>query len=76
MEGEWHSSTPDGHEVVVRRRGDVWLVRCGGSHARSENLDVALTRAIRAAADVDGHAHEVDYPTWIRAAADTIDRDT
>jgi hypothetical protein len=35
--------------------------------------DVALTQAIRADVDVGGHAREVGYATWIRAAADTID---
>jgi hypothetical protein len=73
MEGEWHSETPDGRDVVVRRRGELWLVRCGRSQARNENLDVALTQAIRAELDVAGHTRRVDYPTWIRAAADTID---
>jgi hypothetical protein len=76
MEGEWHSYTPDGREVSVRRRGDLWLVRCGRSHAQSRNLDVALTQAIRAEADVVAHAHEFDYPSWIRMAADRIDPET
>jgi hypothetical protein len=44
---EWRSRLPDGREVVVRRRGEYWLVRCGRSLARSENLDVALARAMR-----------------------------
>src|SRR6478736_8786466 len=74
MEGEWHSYAPDGREVLVRRRGEVWLVRCGQSEAHGKNLDVALTQAIRADVDVGGHAREVGYATWIRAAADTIDR--
>src|SRR5205814_2263381 len=74
MEGEWHSYAPDGREVLVRRRGAVWIVRCGQSEAHSKNLDVALTQAIRADVDVAGHAHEVGYATWIRTAADTIDR--
>jgi hypothetical protein len=73
MNGEWQSSTPDGREVVVRRRGRFWLVRCGRSLARSENLDVALTRAIRADPEVAAQARGIDYPSWIRAAADTID---
>jgi len=74
MEGEWHSYAPDGREVLVRRRGEVWLVRCGQSEAHGKNLDVALTQAIRADVDVGGHAREVGYATWIRTAADTIDR--
>ena len=77
MEGEWHSYAPDGREVLVRRRGEEWLVRCGQSEAHSKNLDVALTQAIRTDVDlVWGHAHEVGYATWIRTAADTIDPDT
>jgi hypothetical protein len=72
MKAEWHSYTPDGREVVVQRRGESWHVRCGRSQARSTNLDVALTRAIRAEADVLTHAHEVDYPTWIRTVAATL----
>lgn len=73
MERAWHSYAPDGREVLVRRRGEVWLVRCGQSEAHSKNLDVALTQAIRADVDVVAHAHEVGYATWIRTAADTID---
>jgi len=77
MEGEWHSYAPDGREVLVRRRGELWLVRCGRSQAHSKNLDVALMQAIRADVDVDvvGHAHEASYATWVRTAADTIDPD-
>jgi hypothetical protein len=73
MEGEWHSYAPDGREVQVRRRGEVWLVRCGQSETHNKNLDVALTQAIHADLDVVGHAHEVGYAKWIRIAADTID---
>ena len=76
MEGEWHSYAPDGREVLARRRGELWLVRCGGLEAHSRNLDVALAQAIHADVDVVGHAHEVGYATWIRTAADTIDPDT
>ena len=76
MEGEWQSYAPDGREVLVRRRGEVWLVRCGQSEAHSKNLDVALAQAIRADVDVAGHVHESGYATWIRTAADTIDPDT
>ena len=75
LTGEWRSHLPDGREVVVRRRGKRWLVRCGHSLARSENLDVALARAIRADTEVTGHAREVDYPTWIRSVADRLDPD-
>ena len=41
MEGEWHSYAPDGREVLVRRRGELWLVRCGQSQAHSKNLGSA-----------------------------------
>ncbi len=73
MTDEWRSYTPDGREVVVRRRGEFWDVSCGTSQAHSSNLDVALTRAIRAEADLVAHAYEVDLPTWIRSVADTLD---
>jgi hypothetical protein len=76
MEREWHSYAPDGREVLVWRRGEVWLVRCGQSQAHGKNLDVALTQAIRADVDVVAHAHGVGYATWIRTAANTIDPDT
>ena len=76
MQGEWHSYAPDGREVLVRRQGDAWLVRCGQSEAHSTNLDVALAQAIRADVDVAGHANELGYATWIRTAADTIDPET
>jgi hypothetical protein len=72
MEGDWRSQLPDGQEVVIRRRGEHWSVRCGQSLASSENLDVALARAIRAETGITGHAHEVDYPTWIRRLADRL----
>ncbi len=71
MNEEWHSYAPDGREVVVQRRGELWLVRCGQAQAHSGNLDVALARAIRPDADVVAHGH-LDYPTWIRNAADKI----
>ena len=73
MTGEWRSYMPDGREVVVRRGGDFWDVSCGSSQARSSNLDVALTRAIRAETDAEAHAYQVDLPTWIRSVADTLD---
>jgi hypothetical protein len=75
MEGEWRSYAPDGREVLVRRRGEVWLVRCGQSEAHNKNLDVALMQAIRTDVDVVGHAHEVSYATWVRTAADKIEPD-
>jgi hypothetical protein len=75
MKGEWRSYTPDGREVLVQRRGEFWLVECGASHARSTNLDVALSVAIREEAEVLAHAHEVDYPRWIRNVADVLETD-
>jgi hypothetical protein len=73
FEGEWGSRLPDGREVVVRRCGRYWLVRCGGSLAQSENLDVALARAIRRANKITRHSREFDYPAWIRSVADALD---
>jgi hypothetical protein len=70
--GEWRSHLPDSREVVVRRRGEHWLVRCGHSLARSENLDVALARAIRADNKVTGYLPEFDYAAWIRGVAHTL----
>ena len=73
MDGEWHSSTPDGREVIVQRRGESWLVRCGHLRALNGNLDVALMTAIRADPETAAHSGEADYPAWVRAIADEID---
>jgi hypothetical protein len=73
MDGEWHSSTPDGREVVVQRRGDLWLVHCGHFHALNRNLDVALMNAIRADPEIVAHSSEADYPAWARGIADKLD---
>jgi hypothetical protein len=70
---EWISDTPDGREVVVRRKGDFWRVKCGNTEAESRNLDVALTRVLRADPDFLAHTRDVDYPAWIRQQADAID---
>jgi hypothetical protein len=75
MEGEWRSELPDGREVAVQRYREYWSVRCGRSEARGENLDVPLAQAIRAETDGAWHAHEFDYPTWIRSLADALDPD-
>ncbi len=64
--------TPDGRDVLIRRGGDHWFVRCGHSQSRSENLDVALARAIRADTDVVGHASEIDYAAWVRQMANKL----
>ncbi len=73
MDGEWYSSTPDGREVIVQRRGEFWLVRCGHLHALNRNLDVALINAIRTDPKTAAHSDEADYPEWVRAVADQID---
>lgn len=73
MAGEWHSYSPDGREVVVRRQGGLWRVRCGQSQTEDKNLDLALMEAVRRGADVMAQAKEFDYPTWIRTAADSIE---
>jgi hypothetical protein len=70
---EWISQSPDGREVVVRRKGEFWTVRCGSSLTESRNLDVALARALRADLDFVAHRREFDYPSWIRTMANTID---
>jgi hypothetical protein len=72
VESEWHSELPDGRDVLIRRSGNHWFVRCGYSHSRSENLDVALARAIRADTDVVGHASEIDYAAWVRRMANKL----
>lgn len=73
MDGEWQSSTPSGREVVVQRRGGLWLVRCGDLRVLNRNLDVALMNAIRADPETAAHSDETDYPAWARAVADEID---
>jgi hypothetical protein len=69
---EWHSELPDGRDVAIRRKSDHWIVDCGQSRARSENLDVALMQAIRADADVTVHTRDVRYATWARDLADRL----
>ena len=69
---EWTSYAPDGREVIVRRKGEFWTVKCGQSLTQSRNLDVALARALRADADFVVQSREFDYATWIREQADTI----
>ena len=73
MDGEWHSATPDGREVVIQRRGSRWMVSCGLWHALSLNLDVALMGAIRGDSKSAAHRDEADYPVWARALADKIE---
>jgi len=72
MDGEWHSSTPGGREVIVQRRGELWLVRCGYLRVLNRNLDVALMNAVRADPQTAAHSDEADYPAWARAVADEI----
>jgi len=69
---EWHSELPDGRDVAIRRANDHWIVDCGQSRGRSENLDVALMQAIRADADVTAHARDIRYATWARDLADRV----
>ena len=73
MDGEWHSSTPGGREVIVQRHGESWLVRCGDLRVLNRNLDVALMHVIRADHESAATSEEADYPAWARAAADEID---
>jgi hypothetical protein len=73
MNEEWHSSAPGGRDVIVQRRGELWLVRCGDVHVLNGNLDVALMRAIRADLESAAHSDEADYPAWARAVANEID---
>ena len=73
MDGEWLSSTPYGRDVIVQRRGEFWLVRCGDLRVLNRNLDVALLNAIRADHETAAHSEEADYPAWARAVADEID---
>jgi hypothetical protein len=72
MDGEWHSSTPYGRDVIVQRRGEFWLVRCGDLRVLNRNLDVALMNAIRADPETAAHSDGADYPAWARAVADEI----
>lgn len=69
----WHTLTPDGHELVVRREGACWSVRSGVQTATSRSLDVALIEVIRADDDVAGHRRITDYAAWIRRQAASIE---
>jgi hypothetical protein len=73
---EWHSYTPDGREVVIRRTTAGWIVRCGRSRGHSSNLDVALAIALRDDADVVAHSRDIDYPRWVRKQAAAIEHET
>jgi hypothetical protein len=68
----WHSELPDGRDVAIRRTDEDWIVDCGGSRARSQNLDVALMQAIRADSEVAAHGREVQYAAWARDLADKL----
>jgi hypothetical protein len=72
IDGEWRSALPDGREVVVQRHGGQWIVHCGGSHAISDNLDIALAEAIHAETLLQQNPHAVHYQTWIRGVADEL----
>ena len=67
----WRSYAPGGREVMIRREGGRWKVTCGRSRAESSYLDVALTQALRADADVTARVRDIE--AWIRAHARLID---
>jgi hypothetical protein len=69
---EWHSELPDGRDVAIRRTDEGWIVECGESRARSQNLDVALVQALRADSEIAAHAREIRYAAWARGLADTL----
>jgi putative IMPACT (imprinted ancient) family translation regulator len=69
----WHTYTPDGRELHVRRERDIWIARCGKDEARSASLDVAMIEAIRADHTVEAHVRVERYADWIRAQADLIE---
>jgi hypothetical protein len=70
---EWHSYTPDGHELIVRRENTgLWFVRCGNGEAHDESLDTALLQAIQADHATTLHSLERDYADWVQTQADAI----
>ena len=73
---EWSTYTPDGREVHVRRDFTLWVARCcEGEEFRSELLDVALAEAIHSDHEVAGHTLGLDFGSWTREQADTIERE-
>lgn len=71
----WHGYTPDGRDLVVRREGDSWFVKCGSSASRNRVLDVALIDAIRTDNDLIAHARQTEYAAWVRAQAARIEEE-
>jgi hypothetical protein len=69
----WCSRAPDGREVVIRREGRRWKVRCGRSRAESNKLEDALIEALRTGPDSPEAGVELAYPNWIRRQADALD---
>lgn len=69
---EWRASTPGGRELVVRREGDLWLVRSGAVSAESRSLDLALIEVVCAEDEVEAHKL-TDYATWVREQAADIE---
>jgi hypothetical protein len=71
----WSTLTPDGRPLVVSREGGVWAVTCGDAEpVRSDLLDIALTRALRAENNARGHSKAADYASWTRPLADRFER--
>ena len=69
----WWSRAPDGREVVIRREGHRWKVRCGSSRAESNKLEEALIHALRTDPDTDAAGAELADPGWIRRQVDALD---
>jgi hypothetical protein len=70
----WSFDTPDGRRLVVTRESDAWEVACGEAEPeRSELLDVALAKAIRAQNRTSGQAED-GLGSWTRALADSLER--
>jgi hypothetical protein len=68
----WWSRAPDGREIVIRREGGRWKVRCGNSRAESDKLDEALIAALRSDPKAP-HQRELHDLDWIRRQADAIE---
>ena len=69
---EWHTYTPDGLALLVRRDRDGWLVRCGSAEVASTSLEVALLDAIGAELGTNLYKLEHDYTAWVRTQVDAI----
>lgn len=70
----WSLDTPDGRRLVVSRDFDAWEVACGEAEPeRSELLDVALEKAIRAQSRISAQGED-GLGSWTRALADSLER--